>query len=226
MTGSEELTEEELVPLENKAYAYYDELIDHVLKTRAESGNTEDLTQEEYEKFQQMARVRLEYYKNQYLKERRAKESCLKHSQYILNIKPIEAPTNFTSRQYWDFIMPELTKLVDEDKPGEQFRLNEKTEFMLKMFCHYFACDERFYWYCRQNFDGQPIIIDGRPDLNKGLGCFGSNGVGKSLFLKAFRNNPRFSYIYKKQNASLKFTRKPVWLAFLNFSNTYREMKH
>ena len=200
----DDLTQGEIDELELRAKNYHIQWVKQDKKIREDSGVFEEFTEDDLQKLELQNKIYLEKLKRDYLKEKKAKLARIKKSEYVQNItinevepvkiKAIEPVQNFTSRQYWDMVIPALNELVDLENQGEVFQFNDKLEFMLKMLCHYWAEDDRFFWYCGQKMDGRPIIIDGRPNLNKGLGFFGSNGVGKSLFQKAFRYNPRLSY--------------------------------
>jgi len=129
-----------------------------------------------------------------YREEKRALQSRLKAMEYMQGIKAPERVENYTSNQYWDMAVSALNALVDKKKPGHTFQFNESLEFLLKMLCHYWACDDRFYWFANQTMDGKPVLIEGKPHFDKGLGFFGVNGIGKTLITEAFQNNPRLSY--------------------------------
>lgn len=190
------LTEDEVLDLERKAYEYYDERVKFVKDSRKANGISEELTEDDILLLQHQTAVRLEKLTREYKTQKRALEGRLKAMHYMQAIKAPERVENYTSAQYWEMIIPTLNYYVDKKKPGRTFQFKEGLEFMLKMMCHYWACDDRFYWYANQRMDDKPVIVQGKPHLDKGLGFFGLNGVGKSLFQEAFQHNPRLSYSF------------------------------
>jgi DNA replication protein DnaC len=101
---------------------------------------------------------------------RKAKHYLQEKQRYLETITKTAHPVFENSKQYYDYVIQ--TSGLDVDKDNES---------VLKILISYFY--------------GEVNTYTKEVDLNKGIMLFGNVGVGKTETMKAFRSNPRASFV-------------------------------